>query len=384
MDITKYTKQLAVVVFLLIALGSIQGHAQSLKQVLKTYKKDSKIDCDKKGGYWYKGKCWANFAEFDDGISISEIDVEVEKQLDAAKKYGITINDKNEEIDFFFIEVDEQGGEMILITVYKDNEGPKTLLQIAPLKKMRKKSFEADAILLNTNLMELDDEDQANIPSMIIAQGTSQIHRQKEDEIDFSIKGSLIGIKEGQESSFTMKAGEILSGMGDTTLEIKGSEVFINGTLGTKSYKQFKDLIEQHPEVKTIILQNVPGSVNDAVNMHTGRIIREAGLATKVMADSKISSGGVDIFCAGKERIITQGAALGIHSWGGGSLSADDFPKDHPAHQYQIAYFTMCLGEGRGPDFYFRTLEAAPAGDMHWMDWEEIKKWNIATELLTN
>lgn len=380
----KYTKQLAVVLFLLIALGSFQGHSQSLKQVLKTYKKDSKIDCDKKGGYWYKGKCWANFTEFDDGISISEIDAEVKKQLEAAKKYGITIKDTNHEIDFFFMEVDEQEGEVILITVFKDNEGTKTLLQIAPLKKMRKKSFEANAILFNANLMELDDEGQAAIASMIIAQGTSQVKRQKGDDIDFSIKGSLTGIIEGKQSDFTMKAGEMLSGMGDTTLEIKGSEVFLNGTLGTKSYRQFKDLITQHPEVKTIVLQNVPGSVNDAVNMHTGRIIREAGLTTKVMADSKISSGGVDIFCAGKERIITQGAALGIHSWGGGTLSADDFPKDHPAHQYQIAYFTMCLGESRGPDFYFRTLEAAPAGEMHWMDWEEIKEWNIATELLTN
>ncbi len=379
-----YTKQVSIVLFLLIAISSFQSSAQSLKQVLKTYKKDSKIDCEKKGGYWYLGKCWAHFSEFDDGISIDNIDAEVEKQLEMAKKYGISVNDTNYEIDFFFTEINEDDGEIVIITLYKDDEGVKTLLQIAPLKKAKKKSFDAEAILFNANLLELTDEDQANIPSMIIAQGTSQVNRQKGDDGDLSINGDLKGIKEGKEIRFTVNAGEMLSGIGDTTLEIKGTQVFLNGTLGTKSYKQFKDLITEHPEVKTIVLQNVPGSVNDAVNMHTGRIIREAGLKTKVLVDSQISSGGVDLFCAGKERSITQGAQLGIHSWGGGGLSADDLPKDHPAHQYQIAYFTMCLGKEIGSDFYFRTLEAAPAGDMHWMDWEEIKKWNVATELIIN
>ncbi|MEP0262917.1 hypothetical protein [Dokdonia sp.] len=377
-----HTKYIVIVLFLSIALSPFQSHAQSLKQVLKTYKKDSKVACEKKGGYWYQGKCWANFSEFDDGISVENIDSEVEKQLETAEKYGISVDGIDHEIDFFFPEIDEEEGEILFITLFKDENGVKTLLQIAPLKKAKKKSFEANAILLNGNLLEFTEEDQVDVPSMIIAQGTSQVTSQKGDAGDFLITGSLTDVKEGKDIPFTMNAGEMLSGMGDTTLEIKGDEVFLNGTLGTKSYKQFKDLIAQYPEVKTIVLQNVPGSVNDAVNMHTGRIIREAGLTTKVLVDSQISSGGVDLFCAGKERIITQGAQLGIHSWGGGGLSADDFPKDHPAHQYQIAYFTMCLGEEIGPDFYFRTLEAAPAGEMHWMDWEEIKKWSIATQLI--
>lgn len=384
MILKTHTRQIVIVLFLSIALSSFQSHAQSLKQVLKTYKKDSKVACEKKGGYWYEGKCWANFSEFDDGISVEDIDSEVKKQLEAAKKYGISIDGVEREIDFFFPEIDEEEGEVLFITLFKDKEGVKTLLQIAPLKKMRKKSFEANAILLNGNLLELSEEDQVDVPSIIIAQGTSQVTNQKGDDEDFLITGNLTRVQEGNDIPFMMNAGAMLTGMGDTTLKIKGNEVFLNGTLGTKSYKQFKDLIAQHPEVKTIVLQNVPGSVNDAVNMHTGRIIREAGLATKVLVDSQISSGGVDIFCAGKERIITQGAQLGIHSWGGGGLSADDFPKDHPAHQYQIAYFTMCLGEEIGPDFYFRTLEAAPAGEMHWMDWEEIKKWKVATQLINN
>jgi hypothetical protein len=39
----------------------------------------------------------------------------------------------------------------------------------------------------------------------------------------------------------------------------------------------------------------------------------------------------------------------------------------------------MCLGE-KGEDFYFYTLEAAPAGGIHWMNENKLKQWGITTE----
>ena len=144
-----------------------------------------------------------------------------------------------------------------------------------------------------------------------------------------------------------------------------------------------KEAIANHPNAKTVVLGEISGSVNDLVNMHTGRILREAGLATKVLKDSEIASGGVDLFCAGKERIVEKGAKLGIHSWCCvDDLTAIELPKDHPAHQYQVAFFTMCMGEKTGPDFYFHTLEAAPFDDVHWMSDEEIKKWGVSTKFI--
>ncbi len=365
----------------ILMLWGCQSHAQSLKEVTKTYKVTTKEACEKKDGYWYKGKCWANFKEFDEGISKENIDAEVEKQLNMVKDYGLTLNGKAHDIGFFFPEIDTESNEIIIITTFKEGTEERTLLQIAPLSKREKKSFQAEAMLFKGNLLEMDEADQAKIPSLIMAAGMAQVKNVGDDEEKFSINGTLEPMNGGKSLTYKMTAGEALAGMGDTTLEIKGDKVYLNGTLGTKTYKQFKELIANHPEVKTIVLQDVPGSINDAVNMHTGRIVREAGLTTLVLADSKISSGGVDLFCAGKERIITKGAQLGIHSWGGDGISADDLSKDHPAHQYQIAYFTMCLGKD-GPDFYFRTLEAAPAGEMHWMDLPEIEKWEIATQII--
>lgn len=103
--------------------------------------------------------------------------------------------------------------------------------------------------------------------------------------------------------------------MGDSKLKIIGDEAFLSGDLGTKAYAQIKDLIENHPNVKTLVLTSISGSVNDAVNMHTGRLVHEAKLNTKVLANSDIASSAVDLFCAGENRIVEKGAKIGIHSW---------------------------------------------------------------------
>lgn len=368
-----------MLLFLTISEVSCQSVNSSINSTIHV---NSYEKCEKKDGYWYKGKCWAHFKEFDDGITKADIDTEVAQQLKEANAFGLTLDGQKHAIDFFFLESDPSVDEMLTVTIFKDKEGDKTLLQTASLKAAEKKSFETQAILFKGNLIEFSDEDQSKIQSYIIATGTAQVRVTNREEATFSTLGTLNGTSDGKEISLEMTGGEVLMGMGDTTLEIRGSEVYLNGTLGTKTYKQFKDLIRHHPEVNTIVLQNVPGSINDAVNMHTGRIIREAGLTTKVLADSNISSGGVDLFCAGKKRIVTKGAQLGIHSWGGEGISAHTLSKDHPAHQYQITYFTMCLGPEKGPDFYFRTLEAAPAEGMHYMSDEEIKNWTVATQFI--
>lgn len=348
----------------------------------KTLNVGTNANCEKKNGYWYNNKCWANYAELDENISKANIDAEVEKQLMAIKEFGLTIDEKDFKIDFFFIETNDEDNNVVMITLFKDGNNTKTLLQIAEIEDLEKSKFTAQTILFDINLLEISEEKVSNMETYIVAKGISNIEAIEGDTVVFNIEGTLLTEIDGKESAFSMKVGEVLASIGNTTLEVRGTQAFLNGTLGTKGYSQFKDLIKNNPEVDTIVLQNVPGSINDAVNMHTGRIIREAGLNTKVLANSEISSGGVDLFCAGKERIVNKGARLGIHAWAGGGISADNLAKDHPAHQYQIAYFTMCLGKEKGPAFYFRTLEASSAQGMHWMSDKEIEQWNLSTQFL--
>ena len=173
---------------------------------------------------------------------------------------------------------------------------------------------------------------------------------------------------------------ESLLGGGESELQIKGEYAYLNGDLGTRAYNQIFNLIHQHPNVRTIVEQNVPGSVNDEINMQTGRLIRRAGLATHIPSGGEASSGGVDLFCAGAYRSLGEGAKVGVHSWSGDEGEGSSFPENSPVHSAQIAYFNEMLGDPLGRAFYFYTLRAASADDMHNMTPEEIAHFQLTTQ----
>lgn len=163
-------------------------------------------------------------------------------------------------------------------------------------------------------------------------------------------------------------------GVGSSTFELDGTNAIVRGTLGSGTFQQVQHLIDNHPEVDTLVLQTIAGSVNDDVNVETGRLVRNAGLATFVPADGEIYSGGVDLFAAGTTRTAEPGATVGVHAWccGPNGESAHELDRDDPAHETQLAYFTEMLGAEAGPEFYFFTLEAAPFDGIHPMSSEEL------------
>jgi hypothetical protein len=171
-----------------------------------------------------------------------------------------------------------------------------------------------------------------------------------------------------------------LLGGGSSVVETKGHYALISGTLGSSTYVQLRDIMANEPNVDTLVLTQVDGSENDEINVHTARLIRDAGWTTWVAANGDISSGGVDMFTAGVERYLEAGAFVGVHSWAGddGSVGSD-FPEDDPAHRSQLEYFRAMLGDEAGPEFYFYTLEAAEASSIHRMSIEEISTYGLTT-----
>lgn len=203
-------------------------------------------------------------------------------------------------------------------------------------------------------------------------------------EEDIIVVSGELADEKGVTLASVLKVGpSLVAGVGTTHFRIDGNKAYLNGTLGKRTFNQVVDLIGTHPEVDTIVEENVPGSVDDDTNMETGRLIRKFGLATHVSADGEISSGGVDLFCAGVKRSLEKGATVGVHSWGGGvgpdAQTAQDFPEDHPAHHAQISYFSEMLGAPLGRGVYFFTLAAAPFDGMHNMTEEEIERWKLTT-----
>jgi hypothetical protein len=195
-------------------------------------------------------------------------------------------------------------------------------------------------------------------------------------------KSELKSIKSGKESIFVeFKISEKAMSLGSSTVSLLNeTEILITGgSLGKKTYLLLRNLLDENPKVKTIVFGKVEGSVDDDINVETGRMIRKRGLNTKVLKDSDIVSGGVDLFASGVRRIYNKGAKIGVHSWSGNDTAGDKLPKNHKEHYSQLGYFTTMLPQ-TGYDFYFFTLKSAPSDGMHYMSEDELKKYKLIND----
>ncbi|MEM7095961.1 MAG: hypothetical protein AAF567_23355 [Actinomycetota bacterium] len=174
---------------------------------------------------------------------------------------------------------------------------------------------------------------------------------------------------------------ELGFGVGNSSFEIAGNQAIVRGDLGSHTFVQVQHLIDEYPEVDTLVLQNIGGSVNDEVNVETGRLVRGAGYTTLVPADGEIYSGGVDLFVSGATRIAEDGAVIGVHSWccGPNGETADQLSQDDAAHDFQLAYVREMLGPDLGPAWYFFTLQAAPFDGFDPMTPAELDFFNVVT-----
>ncbi|KZN30016.1 hypothetical protein N480_03470 [Pseudoalteromonas luteoviolacea S2607] len=163
---------------------------------------------------------------------------------------------------------------------------------------------------------------------------------------------------------------------------IEGSVAEMNGVIGSMIVNTVTQLIKEQPQVRTIVLNQVPGSEDDVANLKAAQMIYDAGLNTELIAQSDIASGGVDFFIAGVRRKIAPGAKLGVHSWGyedsdGNFKSASDLPKDHQEHQRYIEFYEH-VKQKSPKDFYFYTLDAASFDDIHYMTKDELTMWTMS------
>ncbi len=162
--------------------------------------------------------------------------------------------------------------------------------------------------------------------------------------------------------------------------EIEGNVAYLSGELGEAIDAKVARLLRDVPDLEWIVTSFVPGSDTDE-NLLAGRRIRQADIATYIPADGMIASGGTDFFLAGAERIVEQGACIGVHSWADDSETRQpkDIPRGDEAHRVYLDYYRDI---GIDEAFYWYTLSAAPAEKIHWMSDAEIRKYGVATEIL--
>ncbi len=81
------------------------------------------------------------------------------------------------------------------------------------------------------------------------------------------------------------------------TLEVDGTVVVMRGELNSDSPAQVEALIKDNPEIETIVMADVPGSLDDVAALEAARLVREAGLNTEVPADGERSPTGERSAC---------------------------------------------------------------------------------------
>ena len=157
-----------------------------------------------------------------------------------------------------------------------------------------------------------------------------------------------------------------------TQTAVEGNRLYLLGELNSQTPDKVKAAIEENPQVDTVVLTAMPGSLDDESTFPLARWLRERNLNTHLLSDSVIASGAVDLYLAGVNRTMEEGAQLGVHSWSDGSNEATDFPREHEAHRFNADYINDMLGS---EDFYWFTIDAAPADGLHWMESAEIERY---------
>ncbi len=203
-----------------------------------------------------------------------------------------------------------------------------------------------------------------------------QLHRTSRTSL--TIAGSLALLSACQSTGTPIEsAHEMMPTEAEATFEVDGDRAVMTGVICMTTPTRVRALLRDHPGVQTIEMHDVPGSMDDEANLEAARIVRQRGLATHVPAFGVIASGGVDFFLAGARRSLARGAQLGVHSWGDEGFEGADLPRDREEHRLYLDFYDAIEIPA---EFYWYTLESAPADGIHWMTDQEIERYSIATE----
>lgn len=165
-----------------------------------------------------------------------------------------------------------------------------------------------------------------------------------------------------------------------TQFVAQGDRIVVTGAIDHTTLDAFREVAADNPQIKTLVLQNIEGSVDDDANVIFSREVRNRGFDTVVPSDGMVASGGTDLFLAGNKRTLKPGACVGVHSWGGGGIIATELPEDDPEHDRYLDYYGDI---GVSEDFYWYTLEVASENEMHWMTAAEANSYDMTTTRAT-
>ena len=164
--------------------------------------------------------------------------------------------------------------------------------------------------------------------------------------------------------------------LGAASFRVDGTAMILEGPLSGASVERFEMLVEQHPELQTLVLGNVPGTSDITALVQKGYRVRSLGFDTVVAPDAVVEGDAVLLFLAGNERVLGEGAALVVSDWSHGGVMGSALAADAPAHEERRRYVADMLGED---GFYWFSLEAVTGGAPHRLNRAEIAEYGLET-----
>ncbi len=150
----------------------------------------------------------------------------------------------------------------------------------------------------------------------------------------------------------------------------------LTGSTDAASPHQFAAMLRDFPGLAVLEMIEAPGTSNDIANLAVGRRIREAGIVTHVPRGGSVRSGAVELFLAGAQRTMDEGAQFAVHSWlDNYGRQPGDFPADAPENRLYLDYYVeMGMAEGVARNFYAMT-NSVPHSSAKWMNASEMQGW---------
>lgn len=169
--------------------------------------------------------------------------------------------------------------------------------------------------------------------------------------------------------------------------DVKGNVAYGYGGTDERSVGVVKKLLDENPQVDTLVLKKMPGTQNADMNLRIARRIRKEGLKTHLESNSFIASGAVDLFLAGVERTMECGALIGVHTSyflaEGGFVRGEAFyPAKTGYDGYERSAKRFLADMGIDPLFYDFTRNAAKPEELYYLTPADIERFGILTEPL--
>lgn len=158
---------------------------------------------------------------------------------------------------------------------------------------------------------------------------------------------------------------------------VKGDTAIVNGGTDSRSYSEMKTFLNNNPDVRHLILRDMPGTTDAMTNLKIARMIRKRGITTHLQRRSRIASGAVDLFISGARRTMECGARIGVHSW---SVDGRIGPKRMGADYNQPVHEEFLADMGIDPAFYVFTRDASEPENIYIMKYAEIEEYGLLTE----